>query len=82
MGVYTHINRDYKDVDGREVESYGQGCVYINRQINGIWKLKTVVRNMEQTRNTKHAACETQIDSQVEKKAYTHDTNSYKQAKR
>ena len=78
--MYTHINRDNKDVDGRQVESYGQGCVHINRQINGIRKLKRVVRNVEQ--NTKHAACETQIDSQVEKKAHTHDTSSYKQANR
>ena len=26
--------------------------------------------------NTKHAACATQIDRQVEKRAYTHDTDS------
>jgi hypothetical protein len=29
---------------------------------------------------TKHATRETQIDRNVEKKAYTHDINSYKQA--
>ena len=30
--------------------------------------------------NIKHAACKTQIDRQAEKKTYTHDTDSWKQA--
>jgi len=36
--------------------------------------------NMDQF--TKNATHETQIDRQVEKKSYTHDTNSYRQANR
>ena len=32
--------------------------------------------------NTKHAARATQVERQVEKKAYTHDTDSWKQANR
>jgi len=32
--------------------------------------------------NPKHAAHATQVKRQVEKKAYTHDTDSLKQAKR
>jgi len=31
---------------------------------------------MDVEQNTKHAARETQIERQVEKKAYTHDTDS------
>ena len=30
--------------------------------------------------NTKHAARATQVETQVEKTAYTHDTDSWKQA--
>jgi len=36
--------------------------------------LKKMVMDVEQ--NTKHAARETQIERQVKKKAYTHDTDS------
>ena len=39
-----------------------------------------MVMNIEQ--NTNHAARVTQIDIQVEKEAYTHDTPSWKQANR
>jgi len=39
-----------------------------------ILKLEKVIMNMEQ--NTKHAARKIQIDRQVVKKIYTHDTNS------
>jgi len=39
-----------------------------------------VVRNIEP--NTKHAARATKVERQVEKKAYTHDTDSWKQANR
>jgi len=31
VGVYTHMNRDYEDADGREIKSYyydGQGYVH------------------------------------------------------
>ena len=38
------------------------------------------VMNMEQ--NTKYAAPTTQVERQVEKKTYTHDTDSKKQANR
>jgi hypothetical protein len=41
---------------------------------------KKVVMNIEQ--NTKYAARATQVERQVEKKAYTHDTDSQKQANR
>jgi len=43
-----------------------------------LWKKeqesKNVVRNIEQ--NTKHAGCATQVELRVDKKAYTHDTDS------
>jgi len=39
-----------------------------------------MVRNVKQ--NTKHAARATQVERQVEKKIYTHDTDSWKQANR
>ena len=41
---------------------------------------KKLVVNIKQ--NTKHAAPATQVERQVEKKAYIHDTNSWKQANR
>ena len=42
--------------------------------------IKKVEMNIEQ--NTKHAARATQVERQVEKKTYTHDTDSQKQARR
>jgi len=37
---------------------------------------------MDTKANTKHAALATQVERQEEKKAYTHDTDSWKQANR
>jgi len=55
----------------------GKGmCTFIRIEMF-VLKLKSVVVSKEQ--NTKHAAHETQIDRQVEKKAYTHYTHSQKQ---
>ena len=39
---------------------------------------KKVVINIDQ--NRKHAACATQVESQLGKKSHTHDTDSWKQA--
>ena len=73
-----HIN----NTDARDRQLYGKGYAYINRHrgiaADSIWE--NVVVNDKQT--TKHAVCETQLDRQVEKKAYSRDTNSQRQANR
>jgi len=74
VGPYTHMNRDFKDVDGTEIESYEQRYVYNNSHIDVYFEIGKVIMNMEQS--TKHTARKTQIDRQVEKTTYPHDTNS------
>jgi len=74
MQEYIPMNRDQKDADEREIQSYGQGYVYSKRNIDVYFENKKSGLNMEQ--NTKHAAREKQLDRQVEKKAYTRDTDS------
>ena len=53
-----------------------------NRHMSRVMRITSSkgVTNMEQ--NTKHAARATQVEQQVEKKTYTHATDSQKQANR
>jgi len=78
--VYTQIDRDYENADGREIESYWQGYVYSNRDIDVLFEIEQGGMPLNMEHNTKHAARETQVYKQVEKKAYTHDTDWQKQA--
>ena len=58
----------------KQIETYKQCYVYNDSHID-IWvESEKGEINMEQ--NTKHAACATKIDRHVEKKTYTHDTDS------
>jgi len=36
VGVYTHMNRNCKDADGQEIESYGQDYVFPIRPHVGV----------------------------------------------
>ena len=91
--VDVHICMNYSNgnQEGRlgGGQAYEQGYEYINRHrdIGVYWMLqekrrenRKLVMNIEQ--NTKHAARTTPEESQVEKKAYTHDTDSQQQANR
>jgi len=40
MQVYIHMNRDQKDADEREIQSYGQGYVYSKRNIDVYFEIK------------------------------------------
>ena len=79
MVIYTHII-DFLKMFRRQVESYKQCNVYNNIHIDVCFKIQKREVNIQ--RNTKHAARKTQIDRQVEKKTYTHDIDSWKQANR
>jgi len=63
-----------------QVESYQQCNVYNDIHIDVCLKIQK--REMNVQRNTKQAARKTQINRQVEKKTYTHDIDSWKQANR
>ena len=88
--VYIHIGRIQRneDVDGKGVQAYSQVYAYINRhrdiRLLNLQKKekgkKKVVMDTEP--NPKHAARAEQVEKRVEKKAYTHDTDSQKQANR
>ena len=62
------------------MESYKKYYVYNDSDIDVCFEIGKGEIDMEQ--NTKHAARKTQIDWQVEKKTYTHDTDSSRQANR
>ena len=77
MGVNTHMDRFFKDVDGTNRVIWTMLCVQRHSYRCMIWNWK---RWNEQ--NTKQGARKTQMDRQAEKKTHTHDIDSWRQANR
>jgi len=48
----THMNKEYKDVDGRKVGPYGQGHMYSDSHIDVCLKLKRTVYEYETEHKT------------------------------
>jgi len=71
---YIHTCIDFLKMLMEQKESYQQCIVYNDSHIDECFESEKGEISMEQ--NTKHTARKTQIDRQVEKKSYTHDTDS------
>jgi len=57
-----------------QIESYQQCCVYEDSHIDVCFEIKKGVMNIQ--KNTKEAAHKTLVVRQIEKKTYTHETDS------
>ena len=55
MRVHAHVNKDHKNADRREIESYRQGCVYGNRHIDVYFEIEKGGHDIEINTDTKHA---------------------------
>ena len=84
------IRRNYnnKHVHRKGGQTYGQGHAYNKTPceryvLNSQEKKKESKKVVMNTKpHTNHAALATQVERQVEKKSYTHDTDAWKQANR
>ena len=78
---YLHTWIDFRNLLMKQIESsYKQCNVYNDIHIDVCFEFQNGEINIQQ--NTKYAARKTQIDRQEEKKTYTHDIDSWRQANR
>jgi len=80
--TYAGIRIIKKHADRKGGQTYEQGQAYnkstvIRNVLNSQRKMKENIKVVMNTKpNTNHAAIATQVQRQVEKKAYTHNTDS------